>query len=150
MRAVFCHLVTLPPCHLVTFRAAPQLADEGGQALPLDELHGVVVDPEVRADRVYRDDVLVAQVGGGQGLALEALQPAVVDGRGALATSYPANPNGSPGGVAALTSPDGRITVLMPHPERVFRTAQMSWHPPEWGEDSPWMRMFRNARVWVG
>jgi phosphoribosylformylglycinamidine synthase len=72
-----------------------------------------------------------------------------VDGRGAVATSYPANPNGSPGGVAALTSPDGRITVLMPHPERVFRTAQMSWHPPEWGEDSPWMRMFRNARVWV-
>jgi phosphoribosylformylglycinamidine synthase len=73
-----------------------------------------------------------------------------VDGRGAVATSYPANPNGSPGGVAALTSADGRITIMMPHPERVFRTAQLSWHPPGWGEDSPWMRMFHNARAWVG
>jgi phosphoribosylformylglycinamidine synthase len=73
-----------------------------------------------------------------------------VDGRGAIATRYPANPNGSPGGVAALTSTDGRITIIMPHPERVFRTVQLSWHPPEWGEDSPWMRMFYNARAWVG
>jgi phosphoribosylformylglycinamidine synthase len=73
-----------------------------------------------------------------------------VDGRGEVAASYPANPNGSPGGVAAVTSRDGRITVMMPHPERVFRTAQMSWHPAEWGEDSPWMRMFYNARAWVG
>jgi phosphoribosylformylglycinamidine (FGAM) synthase-like enzyme/phosphoribosylformylglycinamidine (FGAM) synthase-like amidotransferase family enzyme len=72
-----------------------------------------------------------------------------VDGRGDVATSYPANPNGSPAGVAALTTADGRITVMMPHPERVFRTVQMSWHPPEWGEDSPWMRMFRNARTWL-
>jgi phosphoribosylformylglycinamidine synthase len=53
-------------------------------------------------------------------------------------------------GMAALTTADGRITVLMPHPERVFRTVQLSWHPPEWGEDSPWMRMFHNARAWVG
>ena len=73
-----------------------------------------------------------------------------VDGRGAVATRYPANPNGSPGAVAALTSTDGRITIMMPHPERVFRTAQLSWHPPGWGEDSPWMRMFYNARAWVG
>jgi len=72
-----------------------------------------------------------------------------VDGRGAVAAGYPANPNGSPGGVAALTSADGRITVMMPHPERVFRTAQLSWHPREWGEDSPWMQMFYNARAWV-
>ena len=72
-----------------------------------------------------------------------------VDGSGAVATTYPANPNGSPGGLAALTNADGRITVLMPHPERVFRTAQLSWHPPAWGEDSPWMRMFYNARAWV-
>jgi phosphoribosylformylglycinamidine synthase len=72
-----------------------------------------------------------------------------VDGRGELAASYPANPNGSPGGIAALTSADGRITIMMPHPERVFRTAQLSWHPPGWGEDSPWMRMFYNARAWV-
>jgi phosphoribosylformylglycinamidine synthase len=73
-----------------------------------------------------------------------------VDGHGAVATSYPTNPNGSPGGVAALTNADGRITIMMPHPERVFRTAQLSWHPTEWGEDSPWMRMFYNARAWVG
>jgi phosphoribosylformylglycinamidine synthase len=74
-----------------------------------------------------------------------------VDGHGAVATSYPANPNGSPGGVAALTSPDGRLTILMPHPERVFRKVQMSWHPgAAWDEDSPWMRMFYNARAWLG
>ena len=73
-----------------------------------------------------------------------------VDGRGAIATTYPANPNGSPGGVAALTTGDGRFTIIMPHPERVFRTVQLSWHPEGWGEDSPWMRMFHNARSWVG
>jgi phosphoribosylformylglycinamidine synthase len=73
-----------------------------------------------------------------------------VDGHGEVAASYPANPNGSPGGIAALTNADGRITIMMPHPERVFRTAQLSWHPPGWGEDSPWMRMFYNARAWVG
>src|SRR4029078_9324958 len=73
-----------------------------------------------------------------------------VDGRGEVAAAYPANPNGSPGGVAALTSADGRITIMMPHPERVFRTVQLSWHPPGWGEASPWLRMFHNARAWGG
>jgi phosphoribosylformylglycinamidine synthase len=73
-----------------------------------------------------------------------------VDGTGVVTQRYPANPNGSPRGIAAITTPDGRLTVIMPHPERVFRTVQLSWHPPGWGEDSPWMRMFRNARVWVG
>ena len=63
---------------------------------------------------------------------------------------YPANPNGSVGGLAAVTTPDGRFTALMPHPERVFRTVQMSWHPDDWAESSPWMRMFRNARRHVG
>ncbi|MFM9971902.1 MAG: phosphoribosylformylglycinamidine synthase [Burkholderiales bacterium] len=63
---------------------------------------------------------------------------------------YPANPNGSPEGITGLTTTDGRFTIIMPHPERVFQTAQLSWHPREWGEDSPWMRMFRNARKWVG
>jgi len=72
------------------------------------------------------------------------------DARGHTAELYPTNPNGSPRGIAAVTTPDGRITVIMPHPERVFRTVQLSWHPPEWGEDSPWMRMFRNARAWLG
>jgi phosphoribosylformylglycinamidine synthase len=73
-----------------------------------------------------------------------------VDNRGRPAERYPANPNGSAGGVAALCSADGRVTITMPHPERVFRTVQHSWHPAGWGEDGPWMRMFRNARAWVG
>ncbi len=73
-----------------------------------------------------------------------------VDNHGHATESYPANPNGSPLGITGLTSADGRATILMPHPERVFRTVQNSWHPEEWGEDSGWMRMFRNARVWVG
>jgi phosphoribosylformylglycinamidine synthase len=52
--------------------------------------------------------------------------------------------------LTGFTTPDGRFTIMMPHPERVFRTVQMSWHPKDWGEDSPWMRMFQNARRWVG
>jgi phosphoribosylformylglycinamidine synthase len=63
---------------------------------------------------------------------------------------YPLNPNGSAGGLTAVTTADGRFTALMPHPERVFRTVQLSWHPDGWGEDSPWMRLFRNARAFVG
>jgi phosphoribosylformylglycinamidine synthase len=73
-----------------------------------------------------------------------------VDGAGRVATSYPTNPNGSPAGITGLTSTDGRSTLLMPHPERAHRSLQMSWHPPEWGEASPWLRLFRNARAWVG
>jgi phosphoribosylformylglycinamidine synthase len=73
-----------------------------------------------------------------------------VDNRGAPTAVYPMNPNGSPGGITGLTTADGRFTILMPHPERAFRAVQQSWHPKEWGEDSPWMRMFRNARRWLG
>jgi phosphoribosylformylglycinamidine synthase len=73
-----------------------------------------------------------------------------VDNRGRVATAYPANPNGSPQGAAGFTSDDGRVTILMPHPERVYRTVQNSWHPASAGEDSGWMRIFRNARAWVG
>jgi phosphoribosylformylglycinamidine synthase len=73
-----------------------------------------------------------------------------VDHRGAPATTYPYNPNGSPEGITGVTTPDGRFTIMMPHPERVFRSVQMSWHPDGLGEDSPWMTMFRNARRWVG
>ena len=71
-----------------------------------------------------------------------------VDGRGAPASAYPANPNGSPEGVTALSSVDGRVTIMMPHPERVFRVVQLSWRPPEWEdrEFSPWLRMFENAK----
>ncbi len=65
--------------------------------------------------------------------------------------SYPANPNGSPGGITSVTSTDGRVTIMMPHPERVFRTVQCSWAPEDWNGDGDgaWMRLFRNARVWV-
>jgi len=85
---------------------------------------------------------------------LAAAQPHValrfVDSRGNATDDYPYNCNGSPQGIAGLTTPDGRFTILMPHPERSHRTVQMSWHPPEWPEESPWMRMFLNARVWLG
>jgi phosphoribosylformylglycinamidine synthase len=73
-----------------------------------------------------------------------------VDNRGRPTEHYPENPNGSPAGITALTTPDGRVTLMMPHPERVFRTVQHSWHPREWGEDAPWSRLFWNARAWVG
>lgn len=67
-----------------------------------------------------------------------------------IAERYPANPNGSPGGVTGLASEDGRATIMMPHPERVYRTVQHSWAPPHWGEDGGWLRLFRNARRWLG
>jgi phosphoribosylformylglycinamidine synthase len=73
-----------------------------------------------------------------------------VDNRGQQSTRYPFNPNGSEAGITGLSSRDGRVTIMMPHPERVFRTAQYSWHPESWGEDGPWLRMFRNARKWIG
>jgi phosphoribosylformylglycinamidine synthase len=72
-----------------------------------------------------------------------------VDRRDRATEAYPANPNGSPLGITGICNTDGRVTLLMPHPERVFRSVQMSWHPAEWGEDSPWMRIFRNARAWI-
>jgi len=77
-----------------------------------------------------------------------------VDNHGRPAQRYPANPNGSPGGLTGITTPDGRVTLLMPHPERVFRAVQHSWYPEEWNDhgdgDSPWMQIWRNARAWVG
>ncbi|MBI2295953.1 MAG: phosphoribosylformylglycinamidine synthase [Betaproteobacteria bacterium] len=88
------------------------------------------------------------------GTARAAAEPVValrfVDNRSAVTETYPYNPNGSPGGITGLTTPDGRFTVLMPHPERVFRAVQNSWHPDGWAEDGPWLRMFRNARKWCG
>ena len=73
-----------------------------------------------------------------------------VDHHGAPTEAYPFNPNGSPGGLTAVTTADGRFTVLMPHPERVFRNAQFSWTPADVAPASPWQRMFDNARRWVG
>ena len=73
-----------------------------------------------------------------------------VDHRGQATEGYPLNPNGSPEGISGLTTADGRFTIIMPHPERVFRSIQNSWRPDAWKEDGAWMRMFRNARHWVG
>jgi len=110
------------------------LSGMSGSRLPVVVAHG-----EGRAE--FRD-------GASRKLAHVALR--FVDGGGQVAERYPANPNGSPEGITGLTSDDGRVTILMPHPERVFRSAQLSWHPAHWGEASPWLQMFRNARVWLG
>jgi phosphoribosylformylglycinamidine synthase len=81
----------------------------------------------------------------------QAVQRALrfVDGAGRATEAYPANPNGSPEGLTSVTTPDGRFTVLMPHPERVFRNVQMSWTAGDISAPSPWMRMFHNARSWL-
>ena len=79
-----------------------------------------------------------------------------VDNTGSATETYPYNPNGSAGGLTGVTTADGRFTIMMPHPERVTRNVMMSWSPEHWGqadgggEFSPWLRMFRNARVWLG
>ncbi len=84
---------------------------------------------------------------------LKAAQPLVtlryVDHKGKATETYPLNPNGSPQGITGLTTPDGRFSIMMPHPERVFRAVQNSWHPSEWQENGAWLRMFQNARKWV-
>ena len=111
--------------------------DMAGSVLPIAVAHG-----EGRADFGERNPAEVLDEG--------LVAARYIDGAGAVATTYPHNPNGSPLGITALTTTDGRVTVMMPHPERVFRTVTNSWHPDDWGEDGPWLRMFRNARVWVG
>jgi phosphoribosylformylglycinamidine synthase len=73
-----------------------------------------------------------------------------IDHAGARTEHYPENPNGSPRGITGLCTTDGRVTLMMPHPERVFRAVQHSWCPPEWGDRAPWQRLFDNARAWVG
>ncbi|MES9881239.1 MAG: phosphoribosylformylglycinamidine synthase [Sedimenticola sp.] len=107
-----------------------------GSRLPIAVAHG-----EGRAE--FRDQ---QHLGAAQGQV--ALR--YIENSGSITSSYPANPNGSPEGITGLTSEDGRVTIMMPHPERVIRSVQNSWHPDEWGEDGPWLRLFRNARAWVG
>ncbi len=72
-----------------------------------------------------------------------------VDNQGVATETYPLNPNGSPGGITGLCNDDGRVTIMMPHPERVYRAITNSWRDPEWDDAGPWLRMFRNARRWV-
>ena len=114
------------------------LAGMQGSMLPIAVAHG-----EGRAEFRSEDDMH-------QAILDKLVALCFVDNRGKLAQTYPHNPNGSPHGITGLTTPDGRFSVMMPHPERVFRAVTNSWRPAEWGEDGPWMRMFRNARVWVG
>ena len=73
-----------------------------------------------------------------------------VNGHGRATEHYPENPNGSPDGITGLTNTDGRVTIMMPHPERSLRGVNFSWAPRDWGDRSPWQRMFRNARRWLG
>ncbi len=109
-------------------------AGMAGSRLPIPVAHGEGYAEFASADKMSQ--------------ALVALR--YVDNRGAPTETYPLNPNGSPKGITGLTTADGRFTILMPHPERVFLTVQNSWHPEDWGEGGPWLRMFRNARHWVG
>ena len=109
-----------------------------GSILPIAVAHG-----EGRAE--FADPAAAARCVGSGLVSLR-----YVDNTGVPTERYPANPNGSPFGITGLTSDDGRATILMPHPERVFRTVQNSWYPREWGEDGGWLRMFRNARAWLG
>jgi len=110
------------------------LAGMAGSRLPVATAHG-----EGRADFGGSNDARGAPV---------AVR--YVDPNGAPARTYPDNPNGSPDGVTGLCNADGRVTILMPHPERLLRSVNYSWAPPQWGDWSPWMRMFENARAWLG
>ena len=123
---------------LVEIVECPSLFLQGmaGSRLPIATSHG-----EGRAS--FADDS--ARYASSYTVALR-----YVDNYGEVADQYPANPNGSPDGICGLSNEDGRVTIMMPHPERVALTRQNSWHPDDWGDDGPWMRMFRNARVAVG
>ncbi len=114
------------------------LADMAGSRMPIAVAHG-----EGYAE--FSDDNAVHAV-----VREKLVSMRFVDNAGQATETYPFNPNGSPQGITGLTTTDGRFTIMMPHPERVFRTVQHSWHPHGWGEDGPWIRMFRNARKFVG
>jgi phosphoribosylformylglycinamidine synthase len=114
------------------------LAGMEGSRLPIAVAHG-----EGRAE--FRDSAHLRTMQGSGQVALR-----YVDNYGQVTTRYPANPNGSPSGITGLTTPDGRATIMMPHPERVVRAVTNSWRPAEWNRDGAWLRLFRNARVWVG
>jgi phosphoribosylformylglycinamidine synthase len=125
---------------LVTVTESPSVLLRGmiGSRLPIAVAHG-----EGRAEWAADDGRTAVEQAG-------LVAARFVDHRGRPTELYPDNPNGSPGGITALTTRDGRVTIFMPHPERVFRAVQYSWRPRAWREDGPWMRIFRNARAFVG
>ena len=124
---------------LVRIEDSPSIFLQGmaGTHMPIAISHG-----EGRAE-FARPDVL-AQLQQSNQIAMRFLENNLE-----VASRYPANPNGSPDGITGVTSVDGRATLMMPHPERVYRTVLNSWHPDDWGEDSGWMRIFRNARTFT-
>jgi phosphoribosylformylglycinamidine synthase len=114
------------------------LRDMAGSRLPIVVAHG-----EGRAEERQAGDLDALEQAG-------LVAARYIDHKGEVTQRYPYNPSGSPRGICALTNPDGRITILMPHPERVFRSVQLSYRPAELGEASPWLRLFQNARAFVG
>lgn len=125
---------------LVEIQSSPSLffSEMQGSRMPIAVAHG-----EGRVE--VRDQEHLSEIERSNTVAMR-----FVDHYGQTTQAYPLNPNGSVNGITGLTTTDGRVTVMMPHPERVFRTVANSWHPEDWGEDSPWMRMFRNARKQLG
>ncbi len=115
----------------VKIQASPSIFFKGmeGSILPVPVAHG-----EGRAEQTVPANLVAGTF---------------VDNAGKTTQTYPFNPNGSPGGITALTTPDGRATIMMPHPERAFLTQQLSWHPADWQKESPWFQMFLNAREWA-
>jgi len=130
---------------MVEISASPSIFMKGmeGSQIPIAVSHGEG-RAEFLANKVSSKEL--AQATQNSGLVIARF----VDNYGETTQQYPANPNGSPFGITGLTTADGRVTIMMPHPERVARTVQNSYALPEWGEDGAWTRMFRNARVWVG
>lgn len=124
---------------LVKVEESPSVLLKGmaGSHMPVAVAHG-----EGRAEFTDENARTVCEASG-------TIAMRFVDNAVSVTETYPFNPNGSPGGITSLSSLDGRATIMMPHPERVFRTVANSWHPEEWGEDSAWMRLFRNARLFV-
>nr|WP_286267857.1 phosphoribosylformylglycinamidine synthase [Thalassotalea atypica] len=125
---------------LVEIQESPSIFFKGmeGSRMPIAVSHG-----EGRAEFASEEAIGAANDSG-------TVSMRYVNNYGDVTETYPANPNGSPDGITSLTTTDGRVTIMMPHPERVFRTVANSWHPDEWLEDSPWVRMFRNARKFIG
>jgi phosphoribosylformylglycinamidine synthase len=125
---------------LVEIQESPSVLFKGmeGSRMPIAVSHG-----EGHAE--FKSDVAINAANNSGTVSMR-----YVNNYGEVTETYPANPNGSVDGITSLTTTDGRVTIMMPHPERVFRTVANSWHPDSWGEDSPWVRMFRNARAFIG